>query len=83
MRDLAAQAVRPIDRHWDYYRHGRDRLLHRYWLLLRETVHKKGPTFCPDCGRLVTAPSAIPQPGDKPPPTKAEYESRKSSTRMD
>ena len=25
------------------------------WVLLNSYVHKPGPTFCPDCGRLVTA----------------------------
>lgn len=32
-----------------------------------------GPTFCPDCGRLVRPLNPAPVDGTKPPPTKAEY----------
>jgi len=35
---------------------------------------KPGPTFCPDCGRLVVPYNPKPGPNDKPPPTKDEYE---------
>ncbi len=34
---------------------------------------EKGPTFCPDCGRLVRPKNPPPYPGMTPPPTKAEY----------
>lgn len=34
---------------------------------------KSGPTFCPDCGRLVTPLNAPGIPGTPPPPTQAEY----------
>jgi hypothetical protein len=44
------------------------------WVLLNETIHKPGPTFCPDCGRLVVAHNPRPKPGDKPPPTQDEYQ---------
>lgn len=42
-------------------------------VLLNQAVGKRGPTFCPDCGRLVTAYNPPPMPGGKPPPTKQEY----------
>ena len=32
------------------------------------------PTFCPDCGRLVLPGAPRPEPGDAPPPTRAQYE---------
>lgn len=43
------------------------------WVLLNETVGKPGPTFCPDCGRLVRGHNPAPEPGRNPPPTAAEY----------
>jgi hypothetical protein len=46
------------------------------WVLLNEAVHKPGPTFCPDCGRLVVGRNPLPVPGMKPPPTQAEYAAR-------
>jgi len=42
-------------------------------VLMNETVGKKGPTFCPDCHRLVSPNNPPPMPGVKPPPTEAEY----------
>jgi hypothetical protein len=33
-----------------------------------------GPTFCPDCGRLVVQNNPIAVEGHKPPPTQAEYQ---------
>ena len=41
-------------------------LMNRY-----KGVH--GPTFCPDCGRLVVGHNPMPGPDSKPPPTEAEY----------
>ena len=41
-------------------------------VLLNEYVAKEGPTFCPDCGRLVVGHNPRPDPGDRPPPTEAE-----------
>jgi hypothetical protein len=49
------------------------------WVLLNETVGKSGPTFCPDCGRLVVAHNPAPEPGMKPPPTQQEYAARRVS----
>ena len=46
------------------------------WVLLNEAVGKPGPTFCPDCGRLVVGHNPPPRPGLKPPPTKEEYAAR-------
>jgi hypothetical protein len=43
------------------------------YVLLNLAIHKREPTFCPDCGRLVVGHNPRPQPGDKPPPTKSEY----------
>lgn len=42
-------------------------------VLLNETVGKTGPTFCPDCKRLVVGRNPPPMEGSKPPPTEAEY----------
>jgi len=44
-----------------------------YYVLLNSTIDKPGPTFCPDCGRLVVGHNPRPTPGRKPPPTEAEY----------
>ena len=44
-----------------------------YAVLLNSTVDKPGPTFCPDCGRLVVGHNPAPVPGSRPPPTQAEY----------
>jgi hypothetical protein len=43
------------------------------WVLLNHWTKKQGPTFCPDCGRLVVAFNAVPSAGQTPPPTQAEY----------
>ena len=45
------------------------------YVLLNELAKppKKGPTFCPDCGRLVTPMNPPAFAGRKPPPTQAEY----------
>jgi hypothetical protein len=48
-------------------------------VLLNSWVHKPGPTFCPDCGRLVVALNPAPNPNRPPPPTKEEYEKRYGS----
>jgi hypothetical protein len=45
-------------------------------VLLNVYIGKSGPTFCPDCGRLVVGHNPRAQPGMNPPPTKAEYEAR-------
>jgi hypothetical protein len=42
-------------------------------VLFNAWIGKQGPTFCPDCGRLVIGHNPYPQPGAKPPPTEAEY----------
>ncbi len=45
-------------------------------VMLEEVRGNAGPTFCPDCKRLVRGHNPRPSPGDKPPPTKAEYKPR-------
>lgn len=48
-------------------------------LVLLEEYKDKGkrpPTFCPDCGRRVVARNPLAVAGERPPPTKAEYEKR-------
>jgi hypothetical protein len=42
-------------------------------VLLKRWLGDSGPTFCPDCGRLVVGHNPAPGPGVKPPPTQAEY----------
>jgi hypothetical protein len=39
-----------------------------------------GPTFCPDCGRLVVAHNPLAVEGATPPPTKAEYYAARGQT---
>jgi hypothetical protein len=43
-------------------------------VLLNSYIGVPGPTFCPDCGRLVVARNPRPGPNSKPPPTREEYE---------
>lgn len=43
-------------------------------VLLNIYIGKPGPTFCPDCGRLVVARNPMAQPGMRPPPTREEWE---------
>jgi hypothetical protein len=47
-------------------------------VLMNVYVGKSGPTFCPDCGRLVVGHNPQPHEGSTPPPTKAEYEARRA-----
>jgi hypothetical protein len=47
------------------------------WVLLNRYIGKPGPTFCPDCGRLVEERN--PPPGPVAPPTKAEYAAQNPS----
>jgi len=49
-------------------------------VLLNETVGKEGPTFCPDCGRLVVGHNPRPAEGSTPPPTKEEYAAQQAAT---
>ena len=46
-------------------------------VLLKTWLGQEGATFCPDCGRLVRPHNPRPMPGDKPPPTEAEYKQRR------
>jgi hypothetical protein len=46
------------------------------WVLMNHHAKKSGPTFCPDCGRLVLDNNPSPVPGEAPPPTQSEYASR-------
>jgi hypothetical protein len=48
-------------------------------VLLNERAGKSGPTFCPDCGRLVVSRNRLPMAGAKPPPTQAEYAARRGT----
>lgn len=45
-------------------------------VLLNSWIGKPGPTFCPDCGRLVVPRNPMAMPGMRPPPTQEEYEKR-------
>jgi hypothetical protein len=55
------------------------------WVLLNELVGKSGPTFCPDCGRLVVGHNPRPGAGVHPPARRQEYTVRqdKRSTARD
>jgi hypothetical protein len=48
------------------------------WVLLNQFTKKSGPTFCPECGRLVINNNPVPVPGQPPAPTKSEYEKNPS-----
>ena len=52
------------------------------WVLLNEELGKTGPTFCPDCGRLVVGHNPRPGPGVRPPPTSAEYAAKAAAQRL-
>jgi len=45
-------------------------------VLLNSWIGKPGPTFCPDCGRMVVLHNPMPVPGMTPPPTQEEYQRR-------
>jgi hypothetical protein len=45
------------------------------WVLLNQSVGKPGPTFCPDCDRLVTEMNNPPVQGHPAPPTQEEMNS--------
>jgi hypothetical protein len=47
-------------------------------VLLNEYRGQKGPTFCPDCGRLVRPQQSQPYPNAKPPPLKKDYDPRRN-----
>ncbi len=49
---------------------------HATYVLMNKTLRKPGPTFCPECGRLVVENNPPAAEGVKPPPTKAEYGAR-------
>lgn len=43
------------------------------WVLLNEAIRKPGPTFCPDCARLVVGHNPVPTPDAAPPPLREGY----------
>ena len=43
------------------------------FVALNDYTGKPGPTFCPDCGRLVVVHNPFPGPGVNPPPTREQY----------
>src|SRR5688500_14187625 len=49
------------------------------YVLLNRHRGEKGPTFCPDCDRLVVSDNPPPEP-DKPPPTRAEHATSRRPT---
>jgi hypothetical protein len=53
------------------------------FVLLNQYKGVSGPTFCPDCGRLVVAHNPPPSAGAKPPPTKEEYDKRNNRSEPD
>jgi hypothetical protein len=44
-----------------------------FYFLRNSYLGKRGPTFCPDCGRLFDPYLGAPAAGMKPPPTRDEY----------
>jgi hypothetical protein len=59
---------------FSYWSRGGHILAHPEPVLLNSWLGKKGPTFAPLSGRLVTANEKPPRPGAAPPPTKSQYE---------
>jgi hypothetical protein len=49
-------------------------------VLMNFDIGKSGPTFCPDCGRLVVFHNPVARPGMRPPPTESEYLARQNRT---
>ena len=47
------------------------------YLLMNKTLGKTGPTFCPECHRLVVRNNPRAVEGRQPPPSEAEYAARK------
>jgi hypothetical protein len=45
-------------------------------VLMNSWIGKSGPTFCPECGRLVVPNNPPASPGRRPPPTQQEYQER-------
>jgi hypothetical protein len=50
-------------------------------VLLNERIGKPGPTFCPDCNRLVVGLNPPPRLDSKPPPKREEYSARRPKSR--
>ena len=44
-----------------------------FYVVLNQELGKSGPTFCPDCGRLVVPHNPKAVEGRRPPPTQQEY----------
>jgi hypothetical protein len=53
------------------------------YVLLNRYVDKPGPTFCPDCGRLVREMNDPPLEGADPPPTESEFKAKRTKFRED
>lgn len=51
------------------------------YVILNESLGKTGPTFCPDCNRLVVGYNPPPGPDSKAPPTQAEFKPRNNGDR--
>ena len=49
-------------------------------VLLNTYRGKSGPTFCPDCGRLVVPVNPMAIEGHRPPPTEADYWAERGQT---
>jgi hypothetical protein len=50
-------------------------------VLLNERMGNPGPTFCPDCKRLVVGHNPGAQAGRRPPPVEAEYQQARKDNR--
>jgi hypothetical protein len=48
-------------------------------VLLKSWIGEEGPTFCPDCDRLVVERNPYPEPGARTPPTQAEFNQRRAA----
>ena len=53
------------------------------YVLMNVYKGERGPTFCPDCNRMVPADNPVVTEGAPPPPTKEEYLKRGGSRQRD
>ena len=52
------------------------------YVLLNRYLNKSGPTFCPDCGRLVREMNDPPMEGQAPPPTAEELKTSRTKIKV-
>ena len=59
---------------WSWWSRSGKPLVKPQPVLMNSWIGKKGPTFAPQSGRLVYPMETKPYPGERPPPTRKEYQ---------